>query len=52
VARLFPDEVALVLDGGTAPGKAPSTIVDLSGTKPHVLREGAIPAAALDQFLQ
>ena len=51
VARLFPDDVALVLDGGPAPGKAPSTIVDLTGAQPEILREGAIPREALDRFL-
>jgi L-threonylcarbamoyladenylate synthase len=33
-----------VLDGGTLPG-TPSTVVDLTGSKPVVLREGAVPAA-------
>jgi tRNA A37 threonylcarbamoyladenosine synthetase subunit TsaC/SUA5/YrdC len=33
-----------VLDGGELPG-TPSTVVDLTGPEPHVLREGAIPAA-------
>lgn len=32
----------LVLDGGTAPGGAPSTLVDLSGAEPRVLRQGAL----------
>ena len=43
-----PDEilarVAAVLDVGDLPGKA-STVVDLTGPKPRVLREGAVPAA-------
>lgn len=34
--------VVAVLDGGTAPGGTASTVVDLTGPEPHVLREGAI----------
>lgn len=37
--------VMAVLDGGAAPGGTPSTVVDLTGPEPHVLREGAIPPA-------
>src|SRR5207244_507691 len=33
-----------VVDGGTLPG-APSTVIDLTGPEPRVLREGALPAA-------
>lgn len=36
--------VAVVLDGGELPG-APSTVIDLTGGEPVVLREGAVPAA-------
>ncbi len=36
--------VAAVLDGGELPGAA-STVLDLTGTEPRVLREGAVPAA-------
>jgi L-threonylcarbamoyladenylate synthase len=38
------DGVAAVLDVGALPG-TPSTVVDLTGAKPRVLREGAVPAA-------
>ena len=38
------DRVAAVLDGGELPG-TPSTVVDLTGPEPRVLREGAVPAA-------
>ena len=37
--------VMAVVDGGTAPGGTASTVLDLTGPEPHVLREGAIPAA-------
>jgi tRNA A37 threonylcarbamoyladenosine synthetase subunit TsaC/SUA5/YrdC len=36
--------VMAVLDGGVAPGGVASTVLDLTGPEPHVLREGAIPA--------
>jgi len=35
--------VMAVVDGGAAPGGTASTVVDLTGPEPHVLREGAIP---------
>jgi L-threonylcarbamoyladenylate synthase len=41
-----PDEIragaAAVVDGGTLPG-TPSTVIDLTGPEPRVLREGALP---------
>jgi L-threonylcarbamoyladenylate synthase len=41
-----PEEIraaAIVLDGGDLPGTA-STVVDLTGAEPVILREGAVPA--------
>jgi L-threonylcarbamoyladenylate synthase len=38
------DAVGAVLDAGELPG-APSTVVDVTGPEPRVLREGAVPAA-------
>jgi tRNA threonylcarbamoyl adenosine modification protein (Sua5/YciO/YrdC/YwlC family) len=35
--------VGAILDGGTLPG-TPSTVVDLTGPEPRVLRSGAVPA--------
>jgi L-threonylcarbamoyladenylate synthase len=37
-------EAAVLVDGGELPG-TPSTVVDLTGPEPHVLREGAVRAA-------
>jgi L-threonylcarbamoyladenylate synthase len=48
-----PDEAQLlsgvlaVVDGGVAPGGTASTVLDLTGPEPHVLREGAIPTPEL-----
>jgi tRNA A37 threonylcarbamoyladenosine synthetase subunit TsaC/SUA5/YrdC len=33
---------AAAIDGGRLPG-TPSTVVDLTGDEPNVLREGAVP---------
>jgi L-threonylcarbamoyladenylate synthase len=38
----FGDKVDLVIDGGRCPGSRESTIVDVTGEAPVVLREGAI----------
>jgi L-threonylcarbamoyladenylate synthase len=39
--------LAAVLDGGRAPGEVPSTLLDLSGEEPRVLRAGPVPAESL-----
>ena len=39
--------VAGVVDAGPSPGGEPSTVLDLTGAQPVVLREGAIPTATL-----
>jgi L-threonylcarbamoyladenylate synthase len=39
--------VAAVLDGGPVPGGTESTVLDLTGPEPHVLRDGAISAPEL-----
>ena len=44
-------EVDYVVDAGPAPLGAPSTVVDLSGGEPRVLREGAVPAEAVLRVL-
>jgi L-threonylcarbamoyladenylate synthase len=55
-ARLgdVPEEIrsgcAVLVDGGELPG-TPSTVLDLTGPEPHVLREGALPAAEALQRL-
>jgi L-threonylcarbamoyladenylate synthase len=51
VAALFKGKVDLIVDGGTTPGLRPSTIVDLTGDRPRILREGAIPLSALAKYL-
>jgi L-threonylcarbamoyladenylate synthase len=38
-----------VLDGGRCPGGKESTIVDVTGEQPIILRPGIIPATDIDQ---
>ena len=45
------DTVDVYLDGGTAPQQAASTILDLTGEKPHIVREGPVSAAAIAEVL-
>jgi L-threonylcarbamoyladenylate synthase len=42
---------AALLDGGELPG-TPSTVVDLTGAEPRILRAGAVPAAEILRRLQ
>jgi L-threonylcarbamoyladenylate synthase len=44
------DGVDLAIDGGRLTGK-PSTVVDVTGDEPRILREGALPAAAVSSLL-
>ena len=49
-----PDEIraaAVLVDGGELPG-TPSTVVDLTGDEPEILREGAVPAAEVLERLE
>ncbi len=47
----FSERIDLILDGGPTAGGAPSTIIDLSGKTPVVLRRGTLPLSALAPFL-
>ena len=51
VRREFGDEVDCVLDGGAADVGIESTIVDLSGARPALLRPGWITAQRLEESL-
>jgi len=44
------DKVDLIIDGGRCPGGRESTIVDLSGQTPVILREGAITKEELQKL--
>jgi L-threonylcarbamoyladenylate synthase len=44
--------VDLILDGGPCPGGLPSTIVDVRGSSPVLVREGKIPFAEIERVLK
>jgi L-threonylcarbamoyladenylate synthase len=46
------DQVEVFFDAGPAGEGPASTIVDLSGPRPRMLREGAIPAAEIERVLE
>jgi len=48
----FGDRIDLVIDGGRCPGGRESTIVDVTGEAPVVLREGAISREELKQVCE
>ena len=45
------DRIDVVIDGGQTPGKAGSTIIDVTTFPPVILREGIIPAALLREAM-
>ena len=47
----FGEDVRIYLDGGPSGAAVPSTIVDLTGTDPVVLREGSVSLAAVSEAL-
>lgn len=52
VHAYFGDLVDLIVDGGSARTDLPSTVVDVSETEPHLLREGVISWADIQTALQ
>jgi tRNA A37 threonylcarbamoyladenosine synthetase subunit TsaC/SUA5/YrdC len=48
--EMLGDAVAVYLDNGHAAGGIASTILDVTGDVPRVLREGAISLARLQEF--
>lgn len=49
VARSFPSGLNLIIDGGEARSDRPSTVLDVSGTTPHLIREGAVSRHQLEE---
>ena len=52
VSAEFGDTLDFVLDGGDAFGGVASTILDVTGSEPRVLREGAVPWARIEAVLE
>lgn len=48
VAAQLSGRVSLILDGGPCPGGTPSTILDLTGDTPVILREGPLTLADIE----
>jgi L-threonylcarbamoyladenylate synthase len=44
------DKVELIIDAGKTPGGIESTILDMSGDKPRILRQGAVARAQIEKF--
>jgi len=51
VLSYFPKGLDCILDAGTVPGGTGSTVVDVTGEAPAILREGAISARRLSEAL-
>jgi L-threonylcarbamoyladenylate synthase len=51
VENYFPEGIDLIIDGGEVTATEPSTVLDFSGTKPRVIREGAILREELTDIL-
>ncbi|MFQ5925342.1 MAG: L-threonylcarbamoyladenylate synthase, partial [Dehalococcoidia bacterium] len=52
VCQQMGDRVDLVINGGRCPGGMDSTVLDLSGETPRILREGAISREEIERVCQ
>jgi L-threonylcarbamoyladenylate synthase len=52
IARTLADRIDVLVDAGMAPGGAPSTIVDVTGIAPELVRAGAIPWDVIRAFVR
>lgn len=50
VEKQIGDTLSLILDGGPTQGELASTVVDLVGEHPRILRPGGIPESELKEF--
>src|SRR5207245_4562369 len=51
VESYFPTGIDLTIDGGAATVSQPSTVLDLSGEQPQLIREGAVKLGELEESL-
>jgi L-threonylcarbamoyladenylate synthase len=51
VQRALGKDIDVIVDAGTTPGGLPSTVIQVQ-EKVHILREGAIARASLEQVLR
>jgi L-threonylcarbamoyladenylate synthase len=52
VADYFPEGLGLIVDGGATRTELPSTVVDVTGTRPRLIREGVVTRAELEETLR
>jgi L-threonylcarbamoyladenylate synthase len=52
VANAFPSGLDLIVDGGAATSDKPSTVLDLSGEHPRLIRDGVVSRARLRETLR
>jgi L-threonylcarbamoyladenylate synthase len=52
VARYFPEAQGLIIDGGAARTELPSTVLDVSGERPRLIREGVVTRTELEETLR
>jgi L-threonylcarbamoyladenylate synthase len=52
IERELNGKVDLIIDGGPAPGGKESTVVDVTGYNPVIIREGAISRAEIEQVVK
>ena len=52
VMGYFDADIDIVVDGGISPGSLPSTIIDVTGSRPLVIRQGALPEEEIIRALQ
>ena len=50
-ADAAPRDLDLILDGGPVPGGVASTVVDLSGDQPRLVREAAVSRAEVEALI-
>ncbi len=46
------DCIDMIIDGGRCPGDTPSTVVDVTGEYPAIIRDGAIPREEIEAICQ
>jgi L-threonylcarbamoyladenylate synthase len=51
-ARYFPDAPGLIINTGAARSELPSTVIDVSGARPRLIREGVVTRAELEETLR
>ena len=52
VLRSFPSGLDMIVDGGASQGESPSTVLDISGPHPRLIREGAVSLNRLRETLR